>query len=146
MSMGGGSSRDKLQSDINVTPLVDVCLVLLIIFMVVTPLLQKGIAVQLPTTDNPDKKPENASQKLLTVYWATPPVYYFEAEALSKENVQKRLEELYQRTPNAEIIIKADQRLKYVDVKEVMKMAKEAGFQNVGLIADKKPKGIAAKS
>jgi biopolymer transport protein ExbD len=146
MSMGGGNTRDKLQSDINVTPLVDVCLVLLIIFMVVTPLLQKGIAVQLPTTDNPDKKPENASQKLLTVGWGTPPQYYFEAEALSKENVQKRLEELYQRTPNAEIIIKADQRLKYGDVKEVMKMAKEAGFQNVGLIADKKQKGIAAKS
>ena len=145
MSMGGGSSRDKLQSDINVTPLVDVCLVLLIIFMVVTPLLQKGIAVQLPTTDNPDKKPENASQKLLTVSWATPPVYYFEADALSKDNIQKRLEELYQRTPNAEIIIKADQRLKYGDVKEVMKVAKEAGFQNVGLIADKKPQGLPAK-
>ena len=146
MSMGGGSSRDKLQSDINVTPLVDVCLVLLIIFMVVTPLLQKGIAVQLPTTDNPDKKPENASQKLITVGWATPPAYYLEAEQLSKENMQKRLEELYQRTPNAEIIIKADQRLKYGDIKEVMRLAKEAGFQNVGLIADKKPKGMPAKS
>jgi biopolymer transport protein ExbD len=146
MSMGGGGGRDKLQSDINVTPLVDVCLVLLIIFMVVTPLLQKGIAVQLPTTDNPDKKPENASQKLLTVGWATPPAIYFEAEHLSKEDVQKRLEELYQRTPSAEIIIKADQRLKYGDVKEVMKMAKEAGFQNVGLIADKKQKGMPAKS
>lgn len=146
MSMGGGGGRDKLQSDINVTPLVDVCLVLLIIFMVVTPLLQKGIAVQLPTTDNPDKKPENASQKLLTVGWATPPAFYFEAEQLSKENMQKRLEELYQRTPNAEIIIKADQRLKYGDVKEIMKMAKEAGFQNVGLIADKKQKGMPAKS
>jgi len=144
--MGGASSRDKLQSDINVTPLVDVCLVLLIIFMVVTPLLQKGIAVQLPTTDNPDKKPENASQKLLTVGWATPPAYYFEADALSKPDVQKRLDELYQRSPNAEIIIKADQRLKYGDVKEVMKMAKEAGFQNVGLIADKKQKGMPAKS
>jgi len=141
MSMGGASSRDKLQSDINVTPLVDVCLVLLIIFMVVTPLLQKGIAVQLPTTDNPDKKPENASQKLLTVGWATPPAYYFEADKLSKEDVQKRLDELYQRSPSADIIIKADQRLKYADVKEVMKMAKEAGFQNVGLIADKKQKG-----
>ena len=146
MSMGGASSRDKLQSDINVTPLVDVCLVLLIIFMVVTPLLQKGIAVQLPTTDNPDKKPENASQKLVTVGWATPPAYYLEADQLSKDNLQKHLEELYQRTPNAEIIIKADQRLKYGDVKEVMKMAKEAGFQNVGLIADKKQKGVAAKS
>ena len=145
MSMGGASSRDKLQSDINVTPLVDVCLVLLIIFMVVTPLLQKGIAVQLPTTDNPDKKPENASQKLLTVGWATPPAYYFEADKLSKADIQKRLDELYQRSPSADIIIKADQRLKYGDVKEVMKMAKEAGFQNVGLIADKKQKG-AAKS
>jgi biopolymer transport protein ExbD len=146
MSMGGASGRDKLQSDINVTPLVDVCLVLLIIFMVVTPLLQKGIAVQLPTTDNPDKKPENASQKLVTVGWATPPAYYLEAEQLSKDNLQKRLEELYQRSPNAEIIIKADKRLKYGAVKEVMKLAKEAGFQNVGLIADKKQKGIAAKS
>lgn len=146
MSMGGASSRNKLQSDINVTPLVDVCLVLLIIFMVVTPLLQKGIAVQLPTTDNPDKKPENASQKLVTVGWATPPAYYLEAEQLSKDNLQKRLEELYQRSPNAEIIIKADQRLKYGAVKEVMRLAKEAGFQNVGLIADKKQKGIAAKS
>jgi biopolymer transport protein TolR len=145
MSMGGASSRDKLQSDINVTPLVDVCLVLLIIFMVVTPLLQKGIAVQLPMTDNPDKKPENASQKLLTVGWATPPAYYFEADKLSKADIQKRLDELYQRSPNSEIIIKADQRLKYGDVKEVMKMSKEAGFQNVGLIADKKQKG-AAKS
>jgi biopolymer transport protein ExbD len=141
MAMGGASGRDKLQSDINVTPLVDVCLVLLIIFMVVTPLLQKGIAVQLPTTDNPDKKPENASQKLMTVGWATPPVYYFEADKLSKDDVQKRLDELYQRSPSADIIIKADQRLKYGDVKEVMKMAKEAGFQNVGLIADKKQKG-----
>jgi biopolymer transport protein TolR len=146
MSMGGASSRDKLQSDINVTPLVDVCLVLLIIFMVVTPLLQKGIAVQLPTTDNPDKKPENASQKLLTVGWATPPAFYFEADKLSKADVQKRLDELYQRSPNSEIIIKADQRLKYGDVKEVMKMAKEAGFQNVGLIADKKQKSVSAKS
>src|SRR5215472_7541611 len=117
MAMGGAGARDKLQSDINVTPLVDVCLVLLIIFMVVTPLLQKGIAVQLPLTDNPDKKPENASQKLLTVGWATPPVYYFEADKLAKPDFQKRLDDLYQRSPSSDVIIKADQRLKYGDVK-----------------------------
>src|SRR4051794_18595300 len=72
MSMGGGGSRDKIQSDINVTPLVDVCLVLLIIFMVVTPLLQNGISVQLPVTTNPDKKPEGDKQKVITVGYSTP--------------------------------------------------------------------------
>ncbi len=145
MGMGGGGGRDTLQSDINVTPLVDVCLVLLIIFMVVTPLLQKGISVQLPTTDNPDKKPENSNQKLVTVALGTPPLYYIEADRLAKQELQQRLEELYQRAPQTELIIKADQRLKYGDVKEVMRITKDAGFQNVGLIADKKQQGAAAK-
>jgi biopolymer transport protein ExbD len=138
MSMGGTSKRGELQCDINVTPLVDVCLVLLIIFMVVTPLLQKGISVQLPVTDNPDKKPENQSQKLVTVQWGTPPKYFIETKWLPKEEFQRSLDEMYQRAPSTELVIKADQRLKYGEVKEVMKMSKDAGFQNVGLIADKK--------
>ncbi len=138
MAMGGASARDKLQSDINVTPLVDVCLVLLIIFMVVTPMLQKGVDVQLPVTDNPDKKPENSNQSLISVKWANPPVYYLGTNPLSKTDFQHQLDELYQRKPGAELVIKADQRLKYSDVKDVMKMTKDAGFQNVGLIADKK--------
>jgi len=143
MAMGGGSSRDKLQSDINVTPLVDVCLVLLIIFMVVTPLLQKGIPIQLPSTDNPGKKPENKDQKVITVAYGTPPLLYIEADRITKEEFQRRIDEMYQRAPQTELIIKADKRLKYGDVKEVMKMAKEAGFQNVGLIAEKKTQGAA---
>ena len=140
MGMGGGSSRDKLQSDINVTPLVDVCLVLLIIFMVVTPMLQKGIDVQLPDTDNPDKKPENASQKLITVKWATPPTATTSRpKALSKRGLPDAARRALPALAHARsIIIKADQRLKYGDVKDVMKMTKDAGFQNVGLITDKK--------
>jgi biopolymer transport protein ExbD len=141
MGMGGGGGRDKLQSDINVTPLVDVCLVLLIIFMVVTPLLQKGVSVQIPQTDNPDKKPENSKQKLISVQYATPPGYFMDAKQYSKAEFQTALDELYQRNPGAEIVIKADQRLKYGDVKEVFKIAKDAGFQDVGLIAEKKQKG-----
>jgi biopolymer transport protein TolR len=146
MGMGGGGGRDKLQSDINVTPLVDVCLVLLIIFMVVTPLLQKGIPIQLPTTDKPEKKPENQNQKVITVGYGTPPILYVEADRLSKEEFQRRLDEMYQRSPQTELIIKADKRLKYGEVKDVMKMAKEAGFQNVGLIAERTPQGLAPKA
>lgn len=140
---GGGGDRHSLQSDINVTPLVDVCLVLLIIFMVVTPMLQKGIPIQLPVTDNPDKKPENAKQKLITVAWGDPPKYYIETKWLPKEDFQKELDEMYQRDPSAELVIKADQRLKYREVKEVMRITKEAGFQDVGLIVDRKQKGTA---
>jgi biopolymer transport protein ExbD len=140
---GGGGGRHTLQSDINVTPLVDVCLVLLIIFMVVTPMLQKGIPIQLPITENPDKKPENAKEKLITVAWGDPPKYYIDTKWFPKADFQKELDEMYQRDPAAELVIKADQRLKYGEVKEVMRMTKEAGFQDVGLIVDKKQKGTA---
>jgi biopolymer transport protein ExbD len=143
MGMGGGGGRHTLQSDINVTPLVDVCLVLLIIFMVVTPMLQKGIPIQLPVTENPDKKPENAKEKLITVAWGDPPKYYIDTKWFPKADFQKELDEMYQRDPAAELVIKADQRLKYGEVKEVMRMTKEAGFQDVGLIVDKKQKGTA---
>jgi biopolymer transport protein TolR len=142
MGMGGGGRRDKLQSDINVTPLVDVCLVLLIIFMVVTPLLQKGVSVQIPQAENPEKKPESSKQKLITVSFANPPAYYMDnPKPMAKAQFQTALDELYQRNPSAEIVIKADQRLKYGEVKEVMKMTKDAGFQDVALIAEKKQKG-----
>jgi len=141
MAMGGGGGRDKLQSDINVTPLVDVCLVLLIIFMVVTPLLQKGVSVQIPQTDNPDKKPENSKQKLISVAYSNPPAYYMDQKQYAKAEFQNALDELYQRNAGTELVIKADHRLKYGDVKEVFKMTKDAGFQDVGLIAEKKQKG-----
>ena len=59
----------------------------------------------------------------------------------SKAELQTALDELYQRNPSTDLMIKADQRLKYGDVKEVFKMTKDAGFQDVGLIAEKKQKG-----
>lgn len=136
--MGMETGRDKLKASINIAPLVDVCLVLLIIFMVITPMLQKGVAVQLPTSNNPDKKPEGGKQKLISVKWSSPPVYYLESKPISKQDLQTQLDELFQRAPQTDLVIKADQRLKYSDVKEVMKITKESGFQNVGLIAEKK--------
>jgi biopolymer transport protein ExbD len=109
--------------------------------MVVTPLLQKGVSVQIPQTDNPDKKPENSKQKLISVAYTSPPAYYMDGKQYSKVEFQQALDELYQRNAAAELVIKADQRLKYGDVKDVFKMTKDAGFQDVGLIAEKKQKG-----
>lgn len=136
--MAMDTGRDKLKAAINIAPLVDVCLVLLIIFMVITPMLQKGVAVQLPQSTNPDRKPEGGKQKLISVKWSRPPVYYLESKPVTKQDLQTQLDELFQRAPQTDLVIKADQRLKYGDVKEVMKITKESGFQNVGLIAEKK--------
>ena len=136
--MGMDTGRDKLKAAINIAPLVDVCLVLLIIFMVITPMLQKGVPVQLPESANPDKKPEAGMQKLISVAYAAPPLLALEAKRMSKQELQTQLDELFQRSPQTELVIKADRRLKYADVKEVMRMTKEAGFQNVGLISEKK--------
>ena len=66
MGMDSFGGRQDMKSDINVTPLVDVCLVLLIIFMVVTPMLQKGKPVMLPQTERPDKKPESTKELLVS--------------------------------------------------------------------------------
>jgi biopolymer transport protein TolR len=136
--MAMDTGRDKLKAAINIAPLVDVCLVLLIIFMVITPMLQKGMAVQLPTSANPDKKPEAGAQKLISVGYASPPAYYLESKQLPKQELQNQLDELFQRAPQTELVIKADKRLKYAEVKEVMRITKDAGFQNVGLIVEKK--------
>src|SRR4029077_11725286 len=121
MAMGGAGGRGKLHSDINVNTLADVPLVVVILLLVVTPLLQNGVSVQIPQADNPDKKPEGPKQKLIVVQYATPPAYHMDSKQCSKAELQAALDELYQRNPATDLVIKADQRLKYGDVKEVFK-------------------------
>lgn len=138
--MDVGSDKGNIRSDINVTPLVDVCLVLLIIFMVVTPLLSRGQVV-LPKTHDPSKDPESNKQVTLMVEYANPPVYEIDNNAYSKSDFAKALIDLYQRTPSKQIVIKADQRLTWADVRDVMQMTKDAGFEDVGIIAERQNGG-----
>ena len=139
--MDVGADKGNIRSDINVTPLVDVCLVLLIIFMVVTPMLSGG-KVDLPQTDQPSKKPESSKQISIEVEFANPPKLSIDHNTYARDQFEHQLNEIYQRSPNKEIVIKADRRLTWGQVKEIMKVTKDAGFENVGLIADKKAKGI----
>src|SRR4029450_13333579 len=89
-----------VKSDINVTPLVDVCLVLLIIFMVVTPMLQKGVPVVLPVTNNPDKKPDSDNQVFVSI--KSDNTIYVEQNWVPKNEFVAQLKEMHDRSPGKE--------------------------------------------
>jgi len=135
------SSVSKLQktamnSDINVTPLVDVCLVLLIIFMVVTPMLQKGVPVNLPVTENPEKTPDTDKQLQISV--KSDGAVYLGSTVVIAQQVQSELEKIHERTPDREIAVKGDRQVKYGKVLDILKACREVGFNNVGLISQPK--------
>jgi biopolymer transport protein TolR len=132
----GKVSHAAMTSDINVTPLVDVVLVLLIIFMVVTPMLQKGVPVNLPVTEAPDKTPDTEKQLQISV--KADGSVYMGPNVVRKDQVQSSLKEIFERTPDREIAVKGDRLVKYGDVLDVLKACREVGFNDVGLIAQPK--------
>src|SRR5436305_12964739 len=112
----GKLTHTTLNADINVTPLVDVCLVLLIIFMVVTPMLQKGVPVNLPVTEDPEKTPDTDKQLQISVN--TDGAVYPGCTVVRKEQVQSELDTINQRTPDREIAVNGDKDAKYGAVVE----------------------------
>jgi len=132
----GKVSHAALTSDINVTPLVDVCLVLLIIFMVVTPMLQKGVPVNLPVTEAPEKTPDTEKQLQISV--KADGSVYLGPSVVRKDEVETSLKEIYERTPDREIAVKGDRLVKYGDILDVLKACRDVGFNDVGLISQPK--------
>jgi biopolymer transport protein TolR len=131
--------RDRIRSEINVTPLVDVCLVLLIIFMVVAPILTNGPSIKLPRTNNPDRRPEGKNQLPITVLFDKPPQILFgkEFRRLDLDQLKQVALDKYRESPDTEIVLRADRLLTYGDVRAVLSVVREAGFRNVGLIAER---------
>ncbi|MBW2701124.1 MAG: biopolymer transporter ExbD [Deltaproteobacteria bacterium] len=127
-----------LNSDINVTPLVDVMLVLLIIFMVVTPMLQRGKAVMLPQTAKPEKQSDEGNDLIVSVeYLGRGGMNLYLGQDLVDENtLRTRLLDELRKDPAQEIYLKGDQRLTYGTVRKVMEICHEAGFQQVKLATE----------
>ncbi len=137
--MQAGSSGN-LNSDINVTPFVDICLVLLIIFMVVTPMLQEGVQISLPYAKNTEKKEDDESRAIVVaIDNKNPKVIYVQKKAVSRDQFLAEMTEVHDRTPDKSILIKADKAMRYGDVRKVMIEANEAGFEEVSLVSEKSP-------
>jgi biopolymer transport protein ExbD len=131
----------QVASEINVTPLVDVCLVLLIIFMLVTPLLP-GTSVLLPETVEPQPILERPSQLTITIEQGGG--ILVGRNRLLEADLVRELSPIYAASPEHTIVIKADRRLKYERVREVIKRVRQAGFERVGLITRQSGRAHAA--
>ncbi|HKA36897.1 MAG TPA: biopolymer transporter ExbD [Thermoanaerobaculia bacterium] len=133
--------KSKLRSDINVTPLIDVCLVLLIVFMVVTPLLtNERREVELPAADEPKKQPEEPRPFPVWIVFADPPGILAgpDARRMDSREFFAAMQVLHDSKPATRIAVRADHRLDYGPIKAVMRSIHEAGFTNIGLLAEKK--------
>ncbi len=131
MGMSVGSGKDGPRSDINVTPLVDVCLVLLIIFMVVTPMLQQGKEVNLPVATHIDEGTEEEDPLILAVT-ADKRVWMGSAE-VKLSDVPTLVKQMLAKSPNRAVLLKGDKRLSMKQVREVMKAAQDGGAKSVAL-------------
>jgi biopolymer transport protein TolR len=128
-------SRSALESNINVTPLVDVCLVLLIIFMVVLPTVINGIPVDLPVAKG-DAVGELAQQLAITV--KDDGTVYLGTIALRKEQVSSELQRLHAESPNRPVAVRGDKKVPYGEVAGVLDACRDAGFSDVRLITTKR--------
>src|SRR5690348_6901632 len=116
MDVGGGKGGPK--SDINVTPLVDVMLVLLIIMMLVAPMLQQGVPVKLPLATNSQSKPENEQQTVLSI--DARDQFYVNAIPVSKSEMADRVKAALEEKTERIVLIKADQDASYRAVMAAM--------------------------
>jgi biopolymer transport protein TolR len=133
MAMSPGSGGGGLTNDINVTPMIDVLLVLLIIFMMVVPMARKAIDIQLPDP-NPAVAPANAVSQQIVLEVLPNGVYTVNKQApMSKDNLMKGLKDLYDARPEKLIFIKGDPAVKYQDVIFAMDMARQAGVKVIGV-------------
>jgi biopolymer transport protein TolR len=132
-----GKKRKKaaIVADINVTPLVDVVLVLLIIFMVVTPMIARGVPVDLPQTVNHSKKPDNGKDIIVSVT-KEKDVYVTSNRVKNLTDLTKIIEEERRKFPEKTVYVKGDARTTYGAVREVMEAIHKANIEDVYLGTD----------
>jgi biopolymer transport protein ExbD len=135
----GGGSPEEVKSEINVTPLVDVCLVLLIIFMVVTPMLQQGVDVMLPQGPHAEKKP--GKQEDLIVSVKSDGSVFVGQNWIPDKNLVTYLQAEHQKDPSRAVMLKADKRINFGRIRQVMRAANDAEFTSVAILTENQTGG-----
>ena len=135
MAMDLGGAKGGIKSDINVTPLVDVMLVLLIIMMLVAPMLQQGVSVKLPIANNTVDKPETQGQTVIAI--GRDKQTYLNAKLVQEGELATKVNELLENQREKLVIIKADEEVEYSAVMAAMDQLRQAGIEDIGLITER---------
>src|SRR5262252_1980126 len=141
MSLAVRNEGAKVNSDINVTPMVDVMLVLLIIFMVVTPMLQKGVSVDMAKVNNPAQMPDADKEDALLVAVNRDGKVFFGTDPIKVDDLTQKIKDRLANKTDKRVFIKADARAKYGWVVEVVDNVRAAGVDQLGLLTDQKKSG-----
>ena len=135
MSVGGGAGGPK--ADINMTPMIDVLLVLIIIFMVITPLTPKGLEALVPQPPPPNQKPNESDQRTVVIVIDKDHNMQINSESVAEANLQRRLEEIFKTRAERVVFVKADGSLEFRWVAKAIDIAHGAGIDRVGLMTAK---------
>ena len=136
MSMDVGGAKGGVKSDINVTPLVDVMLVLLIIMMLIAPMLQKGVDVKLPEASNASDKPESQEQTVVAI--DANKYFYLNSVRVREDDLVQKITEVLESKKEKLVLIKADVDAPYSTIMAAMDKLRAAQIENVGLITERK--------
>jgi biopolymer transport protein ExbD len=141
MAMDLGGAKGGLKSDINVTPLVDVMLVLLIIMMLVAPMLQQGVPVTLPEAGNTVDKPDTQEQTVVAI--TADKRFWVNGVPVGDSEFLSRVQQAVDATKDRIVIIKGDQDAPYGTIMQAMDDLRTLGIEDVGLITERKLQGQA---
>jgi biopolymer transport protein TolR len=131
----GEAGTSAVKADINVTPMIDVMLVLLIIFMIVTPLIAAGFKATLPKGANLDSRPEGDNEVILGIYAGGN--YFLNGRPIPQASVEDQLRSIFAaRTEDKILYFKADNKLKYSKIQEGVEMARAAGARVLSAITE----------
>jgi len=133
-----GLGRSSVNADINVTPMADIMLVLLIIFMITTPMLQSGITVNLPKAKNPLDAPEADSKEAVVIAVNRDGRLYLAKKQIGEEELYSYLTQKFSGGEiNRTIFLKGDTALQYGRIVEIVNNCRRAGVERIGLMAEK---------